>query len=521
MDVDSGGARPAGPAPRRARASLRLLLLGYVALVVVYAGSVLALLVVDVIPALPLDQAAELARAMRLAGIYALSGLVLLVLTGWLLLRRIEPPLRALEEGFARVRRGDYEASVPVFADDEIGRLARLFNETTQALRLRAEQQGRFAAAGQLLADVAHEVNNPLMAISTLVEARRGDRSPETSLRDDMELIRKQARRASKLLAGLLRFVRVAEVRHEPLDVNRVAHDAADLLSYQFGVDEITLTWRLDQRLRPAMGDPQRLEQVLVNLISNSVDAMRGVPSPRWLLIESWSHDGRLHLAVADTGTGIPTSMRERLFQPFSSTKGAKGNGLGLWISRQIMREAGGDLVYVPGDGGARFEAWLPEAPPGTELPRTPEGGTITPEGSRPLEGIRVLLVEDEEAIRAPVARYLRRRGATVLEAVDGLVALEQLERALDLDVIVADLRMPRMDGSAFFAEVRDRYASLAGRVVFLSGDLSLVSEGEGLVPPERLLLKPVDLKAIEVKLLEVSGGGRTPGTAPSPQPAA
>jgi len=385
--------------------------------------------------------------------------------------RRVWRPLHELEAGLAQVADGDLTVSVPVRGSDELGRLAEHFNAMTRVLRDRAEEQGRFAAAGELLAGVAHEVNNPLMAIAAHAENRLADPAFEGEQRSEMTQILRQARRATKLLRGLLRFVHATDRDVTNVNLNDVVRGALDLVSYRFGVDEITVGGQLDASLPPVQGDAIKLEQVVVNLLSNAIDALRGVTPPRHLSVDTWVRDGQVSVAVGDNGRGVAPDIAPRLFRPFATTKGRRGTGLGLYISRQIAREAGGDLTLTSPPGfGARFVLSLPlalaqaSAPdsatspapapapapalapstPPSEAPLGSAGGAQAPAGS--LAGLRVLIVEDEEAVRRPMARYLTRRGAEVDEAADGVEGLARL-RAQPANVILADLRMPRMGG--------------------------------------------------------------------------
>src|SRR2546425_317156 len=233
----------------------------------------------------------------------------------------------------------------------------------TRVLRDRAEEQGRFAAAGEQLACVAHEVNNPLMAIATHAENRLADPAFEGEQRSEMTQILRQARRATKLLRGLLRFVHATDRDVTNVNLNDVVRGALDLVSYRFGVDEITVGGQLDASLPPVQGDAIKLEQVVVNLLSNAIDALRGVTPPRHLSVDTWVRDGQVSVAVGDSGRGVAPDIAPRLFRPFATTKGRRGTGLGLYISRQIAREAGGDLTLTSPPGfGARFVLSLPLA---------------------------------------------------------------------------------------------------------------------------------------------------------------
>jgi CheY-like chemotaxis protein len=245
---------------------------------------------------------------------------------------------------------------------------------------------------------------------------------------------------------------------------------------------------------------------VLVNLLSNAIDAMRAVPPPRRLTVETGRRDDHVAVTVADTGPGIAPGLEGRIFLPFVTTKGTEGTGLGLYISRQIARDAGGDLTLEPADGhGARFVLRLPAAPAPAGEPPPVQAPADARSDAAPLGGLRILLVDDEAVVRRPVARYLARRGARVTEAADGYEALACLERA-EVDVVLTDLRMPVMDGPELYRRLSTERPALARHGVFFYGDLRPLDGGEAPVPAERVLLKPVDLREVERKVLEVAG---------------
>jgi len=231
------------------------------------------------------------------------------------------------------------------------------------------------------------------------------------------------------------------------------------------------------------------------------------VKPARRLVVDSFVDGGRVCVAVTDNGPGVAPEIADRLFRPFATTKGRRGTGLGLYISRQLIREAAGDLGLDSASlsaRGARFLLWLPAAP--TVAPAGPELPIATgppPAVGAPLAGIRVLLVDDEEMIRRPMARFLAKRGAEVTEAGDGVQALERLA-GFEPHVILADLRMPRMDGAELYARLQAERPELAERVLFLSGDITQLA-GRGLAPVarERVLVKPVELAQLERRIQE------------------
>ncbi len=516
---------PAFP-PARRRLSLRSLLILVFLSAALYAGAFPIYVFLRVGSATGARAPETEARAMaaatadvpRDAALWFAFGLLLLGLCLIALRRRVWQPLHALEAGLSRVSDGDLTTQIPVDGMDEAGRLAAHFNEMTRVLRHRAEEQGRFAAAGELLAGVAHEVSNPLMAIAAHAENRLADPGVTPDQREEMQQVLRQAQRATKLLRGLLRFVRASERHVASVNLNDVVRSALDVVSYRFGVDEITVGGRLDPHLPPVRADAIRLEQVVVNLLSNAIDVLRAVKPPRRLTVDSSVDQGDVCVAVADNGPGVAPEVVDRLFHPFVTTKGHWGTGLGLYMSRQIAREAGGDVTLVPqpDGGGARFLLSLPSAVRHGATPKevgAPAdggggggGGGSAPRQAR-LAGVRVLIVDDEAAIRRPMAKFLGRRGAQVYEAEDGAGALEWLQGQTP-DVILVDLRMPRMSGTELFAALEAAQPELAARVLFLSGDVAQLAEpGNTPVPRERVLVKPVELADLEARVAAFLAG--------------
>jgi len=484
---------------RNPSSSLRVLIVGVVVAAMVYGAAV------------TLALTGNLGSAM--AVVVLIVGAVLLPVALFIVRRRIWTPLTEIERAIRRVSEGDLSTQVPVSRDDELGTVGTHFNHMTRVLRDRAEEQGRFAAAGELLGGVAHEVNNPLMAIASHAELRLADGNLPAEQRNEMQSILRQAQRAAKLLRGLLRFVRAGEKRSATVNMNDVVRSAIDLVSYRFTIDEISIGGRLDPELPTVVGDANRLEQVIVNLLSNALDALRGVKPPRHLNVDSFIDDtgSRVCVTVTDNGPGVASEIAQRLFRPFASTKGIRGTGLGLYISRQLVREAEGELDLAKASeprgagGGASFLVWLPcarQAVPTAPVATPQAAPAPAPAAAKSLAGIRVLLVDDEELIRRPMSRFLAKRGAEIRDAGDGEAALARLQEGFDPHVILADLRMPKMDGAELYERLQQERPALAERVIFLSGDIThLASRGLAEVPRDRVLVKPVELAELERRI--------------------
>ena len=420
--------------------------------------------------------------------------------------RRIEAPLRSLQRALGEVAEGDLAVQLTPHADDEVGALTAQFNQMTGVLRSRAETQGQMAAASVLLADVAHAVNNPLMSITATVEGHLAEPGLAGPLRRDLEEVLSQARRAGRLVRGIVRFVRPAPAEEGSADVNEVVRESVMLLGVQFAADGVA--FGLDLAIDPpraALG-AQQLEHVLVALLSNAHEALlRGPADDRRVAVRTRAEDGRIIVEVRDNGPGVPPEIRERLFQPFVSARADGHVGLGLYTARSVAREAGGDLTHeAPPDGrGALFLVSLPAAAsaaaPAAPAPVARAAGARTAS----LAGVRVLLVDDEPAVRQPLGRFLERRGAVVTQAADGAEALEALARG-PYGIVVADLRMPGMDGAALYRALRERDPETARRMVFLSGDVSQLGDLDaGGIAASRILPKPVELVEFERFLLQ------------------
>jgi CheY-like chemotaxis protein/two-component sensor histidine kinase len=341
------------------------------------------------------------------------------------------------------------------------------------------------------------------MAILGTAETNLASGEIKAETRKDFELVREQARRAGQLLSGLLRFVRTGDEPVEVVQLSAVVTRAIDLVAYQFPLHSIECVTSFGTEVSSVRTAATRLEQVFVNLLTNAVHAMSKSPGPRRIEVRVWQNGSWSCVSVRDNGPGVPQEFRNRLFQPFSSTKGSSGTGLGLYICRRIAREGGGDLTYTDADPGAMFLLTLPACEPDAVPTPTPVPKVVKADGGV-LAGVNVLIVDDEEGVRTAIARYLRRSGALVREAIHGRDALDKVQEERP-DVVLLDLRMPVMDGYQFMAEVQEARPWLASRVVVLSGDLGAGISGNAPVPPARMMAKPVVLQDLVKRLKEVA----------------
>ena len=365
--------------------------------------------------------------------------------------------------------------------DGEAVILYALDTSEQRQLERQFAQAQKMQAVGQLAGGVAHDFNNVLQAIigySDLLLANH--RQTDPAFQDIMQ-IKQNANRAASLVRQLLAFSRRQTLRPEVLQLGDVMSDLSMLLKRLLG-ERVELDLRHGRDLWPIKADVNQFEQVVVNLAVNARDAMpdggkltirtanveaeeaeelalTGMPAADYVLVE-----------VSDTGTGIPPDVMDKIFEPFFTTKEiGKGTGLGLSTVFGIVKQSGG-FIYADSQvgEGTSFRVFLPRHVPEEGVEE--EQPQATREEARDLTGEGViLLVEDEDPVRAVNGRALSARGYTVLEAASGLEALEIMEeQEVPVDLVVSDVVMPEMDGPTLLRELRGKHPGL--KVIFVSG---------------------------------------------------
>jgi PAS domain S-box-containing protein len=350
----------------------------------------------------------------------------------------------------------------------------------------------RLEALGQLAGGVAHDFNNLLSVI--LTNARLLAERPDLDqvARDDLKEIVECGRRAADLTGQLLTFAR--QQRREPrvVDVNGAVRGLEKLLR-RLMPTSITLTFDLVPDPWPVVVDPSQLEQILVNLVANARDAMEGtvgsctittrnVVAPAGIVDEGgFAPDRFLELTVKDTGTGMDEETRVHVFEPFFTTKPlGRGSGLGLATVYGIIKQSGGHILVESAPGqGATFRVYLPYATLADDADHTPASGGAITTGRE-----RVLVVDDDEAVRRATERALVSRGFTVLVARGAAEAL--MLAGEPFDAVLADLVMPELGGDALVERLRQTRPGLPA--VLLTGYGRRAVE---LGRPFRLLRKP------------------------------
>ncbi|MGE5689270.1 MAG: PAS domain S-box protein [Pseudomonadota bacterium] len=391
------------------------------------------------------------------------------------------------------------------------------------ALQEQLRQAQKMEAIGRLAGGIAHDFNNLVTAITGYGELALARLPEEGPVRRHVEEMRRAGERAAELTRQLLAFSRKQVLQPKVLDLNGVVGGMEDMLARVLG-EHIALATRLDPALGQTKADPGQVEQVLLNLAINARDAM---PRGGRLTIETANvelddafvagHVGAVAgdyvmLAVRDTGTGMDRETLARVFEPFFTTKApGEGTGLGLATVYGIVKQTGGSVwAYSELGRGTAFKVYLPrvweEARPEAE-----------PQGRPSLNGREtVLLVEDEDVVRALVSEMLGAAGYRVLEAPDGASALAAAEAyAGEIDVLMSDVVMPGMTGQELAGRLVGARPRV--RVLFTSGYTEDAIAGHGVLSPGTAFLeKPFTSSQLAVKLRSLLDDGVAVGSAGS-----
>lgn len=392
-----------------------------------------------------------------------------------------------------------------VISGRDITELKRLEEQLIQAEKL--------AAMGQMLAGVAHELNNPLTAILGASELVRDRAGVDENTKRQLEMTHRQARRAARIVQNLLEFSRPASPQKKALDLNAVVDRTLQLHEHSLRRNSIEVDFRPSPGLPPTVGDANQLIQVFLNLISNAEQAIKEVRPSGRIRIRLGQSGSRIFATVQDDGVGIKPEALDKIFDPFFTTKRpGGGTGLGLSICLSIVREHGGDVEAesLPA-GGAAFTVFLPVA--ATETPNRPPRELDSSTGEMValtltrLKKKNILVLDDEESIRMLLAEGLSSQGLHVDCAATAEEALA-LVLSGKYDAILCDLCLSGSGPNADGYNVAQRLKIAAGEnkpeLIYMSGDVLGDGQGSGAWDSYRRLQKPFRISDVLNSLMGV-----------------
>lgn len=354
------------------------------------------------------------------------------------------------------------------------------FNDITELERL--------ASLGELIGGITHELNNPLSAILGYAEILQSfDVGHE--IKKYVDHIYLSAVRASKIVDGLLTYLRKKKMEYKDVDINDVIKKTLALFEYQLRLNKISLIMDLNHENFHIKGDFYKLQQVFFNLIINAIHAMEGWKGEKKLIIKSEILSDFLVVIISDTGPGIPAENIDKIFIPFFTTKN-NGTGLGLSIAQSIVKEHGGNIVVISGEG-CTFRIELPIC----ECERQLQNDYVDKEVN--ICNKKVLIVDDDELVLDAISQMIQSFGCRVVLTTSASEGLEELKRGC-FDHVFVDYKMPDMNGIEFIQKALEYIESK--KITLITGNIMIDSQMVKQKYNVNLLLKPIginDLKRV------------------------
>ena len=334
----------------------------------------------------------------------------------------------------------------------------------------------RLTALGQMVSGVAHELNNALTSIIGYAQlVQRRTRGFEWEAEGGHILA--EAERAKRIARNLLLFARGSKSERAPVDVNEIVERTVEMRAYELRLENTRVEMDLHEQLPQARADAAQIQQALLNLVVNAEQAIRQTRESGHIWIRTRQvPENRIAVQVADDGPGVPPEVIARIFDPFFTTKPAGvGTGLGLSILCGIVHQHGGEVaVENRAGGGAVFTLELPSAPgpfANDEKPYLSGPPRAEHQASRgAARGSRILVVEDEPTVARLIADVLSEDGHVVEIILDSREGFERAQ-AGRYDLVICDLRMPLLDGRAFYRQLLRSENPLQHKLIFVTGD--------------------------------------------------
>jgi PAS domain S-box-containing protein len=378
--------------------------------------------------------------------------------------------------------------------------------------RLRLEQQLRQAeklsSMGQMISGVAHELNNPLAVIGGYLEVILASHTLSDKTRDDLAKVAHESSRATRLVRNFLAFARSQPAHRQMANINDLITGVVELRKFDLSRGHVKIEVVLNKIIPATSTEPDQIQQVLIILINNAMQAMAGTPEPHCIRLSTALNEGIIRITVEDNGPGVPPEIQSRIFEPFFTTKEVGvGTGLGLSIAHGIMTEHGGHIHYERAAlGGAAFVLDLPIV--SVEVPRD-STRLVSPAGNLSQAAPRsekILVVDDEKSIMEMLGEMLGLLGyspSLCNSAAEGLRKIGETK----FDLVLSDLRMPEIDGPQFYRRAMELDARLERRFIFLTGD-TVNEETKSFLRStgQPFLAKPFRLASIEEVTRQILG---------------
>jgi PAS domain S-box-containing protein len=383
----------------------------------------------------------------------------------------------------------------------------KMAEEERKQLELKAQITSRLASVGEMAAGVAHEINNPLTAVTGYAQLLVGREDIPSDIRSDLEAINDGARRVAGIVRTLLAFSRQTKPQRKLVDINELIESTLVLRAYHLRVNDIEVVTRLATDLLETVADPGQIQQVLLNLIVNAEMEMKLAHGKGKLTITTEKSRNTIKICVKDNGPGIKPKVMDKIFDPFFTTREVgEGTGLGLSLCYGIVAEHKGKIYAESKPGkGATFIVELPVV---TEV-APPKPAKPDVKKSKKAVKARILVVDDEQAVRDVVNRVLTGEGHKVETADNAADALNKIE-SKRYKLILVDIKMPGIDGVELYKRIQKINKSLARRVVFITGDI-MGADTEKFLSETKVahIDKPFDAEQLSTEVRRALTGGR------------
>jgi len=343
-------------------------------------------------------------------------------------------------------------------------------------LREQVIQSEKLSAIGTFVTGVAHEINNPLTAIIGYTEMLNGEKELPEHVKKGLEIISVQANRSGVIVKNLLKFSRQEKTSESIVQINETIRSSLELHSARFKMDNIKVNTDFDENLSFIKGDINKLEQVFVNIMNNAHHALSATNIPDGTLsIKTENYQDMVRIIFENNGPQIPTQNINKIFDPFfTSNKINEGIGLGLSISFGIIRDHGGKIwaesIQESADqereNGVRF---IIDLPINRETMETKKAVNFSVDKKMVPKGSRILVIDDEEAIRMWIKHFFVSQGFEVTIAENGKEAIESIEKNT-YDLIFSDLKMKGMSGYDLGLWIQKNYPQMIGRFILITG---------------------------------------------------